>query len=75
MQISINISNGDESVLNAIKSVLKMRPELDFKIKKNDYETEILKEMKETKKGIKNGTIRVFNSAKEYRQAVENGEI
>ncbi len=77
MNLAINISNADESVFKAIKAFLKMRPELDFKIKKEKpkltkFEKEILDSVKEVEDAYRNGTLRTFKSVEEMHEAIMN---
>lgn len=49
MQVAINIKNIDLSMLNAIKAMLKTKPEIKFEIKKeqeNSHDLILLKESK-----------------------------
>ena len=45
------------------------------KPKLTKFEKEILKAKAEVESARKNGTLRTFSSAREFRKAVENGEI
>ncbi len=73
MNIAINISNADKSVYDAIKSILKMRPELDISIKKTkEKKHPLIKELEETKKAYKEGKIKAYDSAEEMHEAIMN---
>ncbi len=79
MDLTINISNADESVLHALEAFFKMRPELKIKINQNEekpasLEEEILESVKEAEEAWKKGTVRAFKSPEEYREIIQKGK-
>ncbi len=91
MNATISLQNIDNTLLNAIKAVLKTHPSVKYKISKKDeqkkvceseecyYSEEaaarILAELAETKADFLAGKIKAYESSAEFRRAVENGEI
>ena len=74
------IENVKDEFLPAFKALskamnAKCRVEKVKKPKLTKFEKGILKAKAEVESARKNGTLRTFNSAKEFRMAVENGEI
>ncbi len=77
MDLSINISNADENLLKALRAVLKMRPELNFKIKKTQtkispFEKEILSSLKEVEDAYKKGTLKTFDNVEDMHRSILN---
>ena len=85
MNATIFLQNIDNSLLNAIRSVIKLRPEVKCRIsKKNERDdlycsdevaAKIQEELAQTKADFLAGKIRAFDCAADFRKAVENGEI
>ena len=83
MQIAVQIENGNQSIFNAIKALLKTHPELNFKIQKDtsktingytkEFESEILKESNEMMKAYKNGKVKRYPNAKAMHEDILNG--
>ncbi len=86
MNATISLQNIDNSLLNAIRSVIKLRPEVKCKISKtqatqqndfycsNEVAAKIQAELAQTKADFFAGKIKAY-SADEFYEAIENGEI
>ncbi|RDU62111.1 hypothetical protein CQA53_09515 [Helicobacter didelphidarum] len=79
MQVTLQISNADEKLIKALKSVISIHPQAKLKIEQEkltengytpEFEAEILKEMKEHKKAIKKGIIKTYHSFEDYKKAM-----
>lgn len=84
MKATLHITNADENLLKAIKSVVNLYPQSKLRIKKNEeitqngytkaFESNLLKELKQTKMDYANGKIKAY-SVKAFRKALANGDI
>ena len=75
MQIALNIKNANPAIFKALSAFLKTQPSLDYELTKKTingyspkFEAEILKDLD----GVEPQT---FKSVKDFRRAVDNGEI
>ncbi len=74
MNIAVNITNADQSVLSAIKALLQMRPELDFDIRKKHTEQELLRqEVEQIEKDYKAGKIKGYTDVDKMFEDILNG--
>lgn len=71
MQTIITLENADKSIIDAIKAVLKMRPDVSFKLKQNSSST-ILNDLKQMQDDIKAGKLKTYSSAKEMHESILN---
>ncbi len=70
MTVSMTIENADDSLLNAIKSVIKLSPQSRVKIqKKDEFVDQLLAERAEIKQQFAIGNLRTYASMAEYRAA------
>lgn len=84
MNFILQISNGDENLLKILKSVISLHPQAKLRVKKEqkrtingftpEFEREILNELQETEESYKKGEIKAL-SVKDFRKALQNGEI
>lgn len=75
--MTLIIENVEEQFLSSFKGLAKSA-EAKCKIQKrklSTFEKSILKAKKDFEKEHKNGTLKIFKSAKDFRAAIENGEI
>ena len=76
--MTLVIKNVKAEFLPAFKGLAKganAKCEIEKPKKLSKFAKSILKAKAQVEEERRNGTLRVFTSAQEYRQAVENGEI
>ncbi len=74
MNVAINITNADQSVVSAIKSLLQMRPELDFDIAQKLTEEELLRqEVEQIEKDYEAGKIKGYTDVDKMFEDILNG--
>lgn len=84
MNFILQVSNADENLLKALRSVVNLHPQAKLRVKKEqkrtingftpEFEREILNELQETEEAYKKGEIKAL-SVKDFRKALQNGEI
>ena len=84
MNLVLELKNGDEKLLKALKSIVNLHPNAKLKIKKKEnltingyteeFEKSILEAMREVKKDYAEGKVQAY-SVSEFRRAIDNGEI
>lgn len=75
MQIILHITNADDNLLKALKGVINLYPQAKVKVKKEqditangytqEFEEEILNDIKDIEKQRKLGTLKTYNSVEE----------
>lgn len=75
MQVTLHITNADENLLKALKSVVSLYPQAKLKIAKEqditangytqDFEQEILQDLQDIAKQRKKGTLKTYESVEE----------
>lgn len=71
MNLTLQISNADENLLKALKSVINLYPQAKLKVKKEEelYTKEFIQSLKECEKEFeeqrKNGTLKTYDSVEE----------
>lgn len=69
MNVALDIQNADESLVDTLKSVIKLCPKAKFKIKKEENQ-KTLKAINEAESMLKSGNHKTYNSLEEYNKAM-----
>lgn len=79
MQLTLHITNADENLLKALKSVVHLHPQATLKVKKKEditangyteeFEKEIVQDLRAIEEQRKNGTLKLYNSVEEAFRA------